>query len=95
MSWADPIRRAFRRVDVRVAATLALMLAPLIGALIFLYFAYATLEAMEEIDRRARRRGMTRSAYIVTAALAAKEGRPRAGETGRRRHDAPRGRKRS
>ncbi len=56
MSWADPIRRAFRRVDVRVAATLALMLAPLIGALIFLYFAYATLEAMEEIDRRALHR---------------------------------------
>ena len=31
---------------------------------------------MEEIDRRARRRGMTRSAFMVGAALAAKEKRP-------------------
>ena len=42
---------------------------------------------MEEIDRRARKRGMTRSAYIVAAALAAKQPRQelrRSGSSDRR-----------
>lgn len=56
MSWTDPIRRALRRVDVRVATTLALALAPLIGALVYLFYAFATAEALEEIDLRARNR---------------------------------------
>ncbi len=56
MSWADRIRGAFRRVDVRVASTLVLLLAPPIGALLFLFYAYAAHEALEEIDWRAERR---------------------------------------
>ena len=56
MSWTDPIRLALRRVDVRVATTLASTLAPLIGALVFLFYAFATTEALEEIDLRVRRR---------------------------------------
>src|SRR5262245_22985330 len=53
MSWTDRIPRTLRRVDVRVATTLALTLAPLIGALVFLFYAYATSEVLEEIDERA------------------------------------------
>jgi len=45
---------------------------------------------MEEIDRRAKSRGMTRSAYIVAAALTAKEKQPAARPSGRRRHAARR-----
>src|SRR5262245_19785909 len=56
MSWTDRIPRTLRRVDVRVATTLALTLAPLIGALVFLFYAYATSEVLEEIDERARHR---------------------------------------
>jgi predicted RNase H-like HicB family nuclease len=36
---------------------------------------------MEEIDRRAKKKGMTRSAYMVAAALAAKENPPSARHT--------------
>jgi hypothetical protein len=39
---------------------------------------------MEEIDRRARKEGMTRSAYMVAAALAAKETRASTRHTTRR-----------
>lgn len=39
---------------------------------------------MEEIDRRAKKEGMTRSAYMVAAALAAKEKPPPARQTRRR-----------
>ena len=39
---------------------------------------------MEEIDRLARRSRMTRSAYMVVAALAAKQRRPASRQTGRR-----------
>lgn len=51
MSWIDPIRRGLGRVDVQVATRLGLLLAPLIGGIVFLFFAYAAHEALEEIDR--------------------------------------------
>jgi predicted RNase H-like HicB family nuclease len=41
---------------------------------------------MEEIDRRAKSQGMTRSAYIVAAALTAKEKKPGARQPRRRRN---------
>ncbi len=56
MSWIEAIRRSTGRVDLRVAATLASTFAPLIGAVIFLFYAYAVLEALEEIDWQAQRR---------------------------------------
>src|SRR5262245_66530677 len=56
MSWTDRVWRALRRVDVSVATTLALVFAPVIGALVFLFYAFAAREALEEIDRRARHR---------------------------------------
>jgi predicted RNase H-like HicB family nuclease len=39
---------------------------------------------MDEIDRRAKKQSMTRSAYMVAAALRAKEARALARQTGRR-----------
>lgn len=45
---------------------------------------------MEEIDRRAKHRGMTRSAYIVAAALSAKERQQGARKSGRRQRPVAR-----
>ncbi len=45
---------------------------------------------MQEIDRRAKSRGMTRSAYVVAAALAGKEKQPGARRSGGRRHSVNR-----
>jgi predicted RNase H-like HicB family nuclease len=47
---------------------------------------------IEEIDRRARSRGLSRSAYIVAAALAAKDKQAGARQSGKRRHSADRAR---
>jgi signal transduction histidine kinase len=47
MRFADRIRAAFRRVDVRAALHLALIFAPLVSALLFVLYVFAATELLE------------------------------------------------
>ena len=53
MSWTEPLKRTFRRVDVRLGLSLVALYAPLVGAVLLALYVFATDEVLDLLDVRA------------------------------------------
>jgi two-component system, OmpR family, heavy metal sensor histidine kinase CusS len=50
MRWIEPLRRALRRVDVRLVGTLLVLYAPLVAGVLFVLYGFAADELLELVD---------------------------------------------